>query len=1068
MNQLDILYEQLDFKSGSLYSVMDGPSSCLNCTDWLEKGEWFAAAKRAGAEKIFFVQNNPVAVFAECGIELLEKAKAFNRAWCLGHPRLLFLASPGEISVYDLAQKPVDENKEEDWKELKTLDVLENLNEVSQRLQEYHRDNIETGRLFADKRFGDLKNRADNSLIRDLKTVRQELILAGLDGKNVRFAHALIGRAIFIRYLEDRLILTEDYFLNIVLKNAAWTDLLRKPNARKGLDFSLHKTFFPRVLADKDFTYELFKRLSVDFNGDMFPGVEEEERVVTQKHLTLLQDLLYGDFGVQKKLFFSSYRFDIISLDLISSIYEEFYHTPEEGGKQADKQRQDGAYYTPPVLVDFVLSRVLTMEALNISPRILDPACGSGIFLVEAFRRIVRFEWYRNKQAPTLETLKHILKEQIAGIEINIEAARITAFSLYLAMLHYLESPAISRQLELGNKLPNLIACKTISDNHFHCILPGNAFDCDFINSNPVWEERFSKKCADIVIGNPPWGAPGKKADDETRKQHKIMLEWCRLNSKPIGDKEPSQAFLWRALDFLKEKGNSAMLVPAGVLLKVHDMSQKFRNQWIDSIRLEEVYNFSHVRTIFFKEAISPFIAIIFKKTKQVNSSVRYWSAKKNIVFKNNKSIFFSKNDLKLLRDLDFADHRVWKLFMWGTQKDYELTNYLNNSPRTIRLEDATHFSCVGFKIGTPKHHTEDWLANLKKIKKGALSRYDRLNHDTDFEKVPPKIECHGREDSYTGQRIIVAEVPQQKGNTAGRIIARLETEPYANNHSLHVLKLSEDSEWQYYVAIGILWSSLARYYLFLTTHYWGVWRDKVLVEERLQLPVIFERTNPATEKIISIVTKLRNYHPQKRDIIHPDEIPAEVIYEQRRQLETELDNAVFELFGLNEEEKDLIRDLCEVTLPFYYTPLESRGSMPAVVKNDYTWIEKYVQVFCKRWNVFLRKDEEMRAEIHVGTHGNMVAVEFFPSDKGDSWDLKPKNDKWGYILEQIGKNLPHPPGASQIIMDGVVHVVSDNGIIIIKRNEKRFWTRSMAREDADAGICKRMMTGMREEGKQS
>ncbi|MGD2086455.1 MAG: hypothetical protein PVH61_09760 [Candidatus Aminicenantes bacterium] len=111
MNSLNILCEELDFKSGSLYPVMDNPSACPKSIDWIEKGEWFAAAKRAGAEKIFFVDNNPVVVFAECGYGLEEKIKTFNRMWCLARPRLLFLASPGEITVYDLAQKPVDEKK---------------------------------------------------------------------------------------------------------------------------------------------------------------------------------------------------------------------------------------------------------------------------------------------------------------------------------------------------------------------------------------------------------------------------------------------------------------------------------------------------------------------------------------------------------------------------------------------------------------------------------------------------------------------------------------------------------------------------------------------------------------------------------------------------------------------------------------------------------------------------------------------------------------------------------------------------------------------------------------------
>jgi hypothetical protein len=130
---------------------------------------------------------------------------------------------------------------------------------------------------------------------------------------------------------------------------------------------------------------------------------------------------------------------------------------------------------------------------------------------------------------------------------------------------------------------------------------------------------------------------------------------------------------------------------------------------------------------------------------------------------------------------------------------------------------------------------------------------------------------------------------------------------------------------------------------------------------------------------------------------------------------------------------------------------------MSAVCNGELLWIETYVNFFVRRWNAYLGDDEEMRAEIHVGAHSNMLAVEFFPTDKGDSWDLKPKSGSWGYILDKIGKVLPQPMGTSQILLDGLVHVISDDGIIIIKRNEKRFWTRSLAREDADATLCKTM-----------
>ncbi len=64
MKNLKILYKELDFDSGDLLTAADNPSLCPKQSDWLEKGEWLAAAKRAGAEKVFFVENNPVVVFA--------------------------------------------------------------------------------------------------------------------------------------------------------------------------------------------------------------------------------------------------------------------------------------------------------------------------------------------------------------------------------------------------------------------------------------------------------------------------------------------------------------------------------------------------------------------------------------------------------------------------------------------------------------------------------------------------------------------------------------------------------------------------------------------------------------------------------------------------------------------------------------------------------------------------------------------------------------------------------------------------------------------------------------------
>lgn len=98
------IYEALDYTNGDLLSASAVPTSC----DWMDKGEWLLSAQNAGASKVFFVENNPVIVFAECSADYSDKINTFNKVWSLARPRILFLSSPGEITVYDLAQEPVN------------------------------------------------------------------------------------------------------------------------------------------------------------------------------------------------------------------------------------------------------------------------------------------------------------------------------------------------------------------------------------------------------------------------------------------------------------------------------------------------------------------------------------------------------------------------------------------------------------------------------------------------------------------------------------------------------------------------------------------------------------------------------------------------------------------------------------------------------------------------------------------------------------------------------------------------------------------------------------------------
>ena len=1029
-------YKHLEYETGiGCYQLTDSASP----PDNLAQVSWFEQAHRLDAQAIFFVEDYPTVLFFELDVALSADTETIEdeirqlhlKVWNTSRVPLFFVALPGELRVYSAYQKPVRDTKE--WiSENRWLKLVKDITQVAEMLQEFSRSEIESGLLFQQKRKDfDRENRVDQILLKNLRSLRKTL--EGPNGEKREYVHALIGRSIFIRYLEHRDMLVGDYFADISKngKYRCYTD----------------------VLSSKEDTYHhLFPQLCEHFNGDLFPLSDEEKKIIQDDDLILLRDFLLGkSMDEQLDLFFWAYRFDIIPIELISNIYEEFYH---EHGEGEDK----GTHYTPTPLVDFVLSQCLTKERLDAGARVLDPACGSGIFLVEAFKRMVYHERHRQGvNRLSREELTTLLTEQIVGIDVNESAVQVAAFSLYLAFLDFLEPPDIREHKEL----PPLVHDLNQSDsgkNLFHAnafyLTPaeeaelqeriegkkryrGRAAD-ERMSDNPVLPlENFQ---FDVIVGNPPWGAA--KSDNQ------LAPQWCEAFRYPVGDRELSQCFMRRVQRLLKPGGEIGLLVSTGVLFKHQENSQKFRQQWLKENRIRAVYNFAHVRHVFFrkqkKDAIAPFAAIFFapaheEETEEVlNNRISYISIKQSAFVEKLQAVIINKTDLRKARQSEFLTNDwLWKTYMWADLSDVELIGELKNCYPSLS-EFADNHGRGYQEGGGPKNKHTDKLGVKFELP------IKCFNENSDFSRLyipiePRKIHALGQPIIYQGPRLLIKRGISRSGEKFGEIQARLAYEPFAFRNSIIGFRLDSLNDNQRKVILGIVKSSLAKYYHFLTCSTWGFWHDDVHVEEHSSFPIHFPDSQTLQSKILEAVKQITT----KCDTLTflDTNTPG------WKAMQQELDNAIFDLYELSEPQRDLVRDLCQVTLEFFYEGTDSKATEPPEIE----WLEEYRDAFLEIWNERLAlKGKELETSIYAPNHGLLVGMSFELKDLGMAVTHAPITDdlEWKRWFRRLSKSLRKEYSA-QIYIDRVVKILSGSSMFIIKRAEHRLWTKSQARQDA-------------------
>ncbi|WP_338793518.1 N-6 DNA methylase [Bernardetia sp. MNP-M8] len=350
------------------------------------------------------------------------------------------------------------------------------------------------------------------------------------------------------------------------------------------------------------------KKLASTYNGKIFDILDSDEvEFIENTDLSGIANFVEGKISPENRQIsiWRMYSFDFLPVETISAIYENFLQSEIiEQGKDKDK----GVVYTPPFLVNFMIDEAmpLNLDWLEneksyikngkIDYKILDPSCGSGVFLVAAYKRLLEWWLINNfdkshnenyKSEKFAEVFKQILEDNIYGVDINKTAVQITIFSLTIAFLDKID--------------PKLLW----EDFHFKNLKEENITEKSFFEWTTTTNKRF-----DLIIGNPPFNHDKSKHKKfKNYKTKEITPYKEQITDFDYLSKVPDN-FAFYFLEFsrylLNTDSKLCLVIPTTLLLySPQATSQKYRQALLEKTNVEKIFDFTHLREVLFRKSVN-------------------------------------------------------------------------------------------------------------------------------------------------------------------------------------------------------------------------------------------------------------------------------------------------------------------------------------------------------------------------------------------------------------------------------------------------------------------------------
>lgn len=505
---------------------------------------------------------------------------------------------------------------------------------------------------------------------------------------------------------------------------------------------------------------KIFEKADEKYNSGLFHFKIEKNRIELPDTITtklIIDDKVLKD--IIKSLYYPDcpYELSVISSDVLGNVYERFLGkviTLSNSHKanidfKPEVKRAGGVYYTPDYIVKYIVKNTIGEIVKNKTPsqvekiKILDPACGSGSFLIESYQYLLDWhlnyyisndpdKWKKGKNPKifeskkglqlTLSERKNILLNNIFGVDIDKNAVEVTKLSLLLKVLEYEGQEIKQKSLFQERILPDLYKNIKCGNSLIggEILTTRDAIDLlELQKINPFdWKKEFpdilSSGGFDCIIGNPPY----LKEYTDTSQFH--LVKESNLKKYYEGKMDLWYLFGCLSIDLLKDGGYHSFIATNNWITNAG--ASIFRNKILTETLIHKFIDFLDFK-VFENASIQTMIYVVTKNSKESTHNIDYIK----VINKNIKTVElkdFLLNGNKKFNDsfesfkttLNKDEYRD-KTFTFINSKYIDILNKIKNEKAYFLNENE-----VAQGIILPQDFViDDHLADLKneKIKKG-------------------------------------------------------------------------------------------------------------------------------------------------------------------------------------------------------------------------------------------------------------------------------------------------------------------------------------------------------------